>query len=225
MADPHTSYQCVIFDVDGTLLDTRTGMLIAINALLRELGRAPVNGDALAGAMHRGLPAMLRTALDETGLLPPPETLAQWERAVRQRYLDEAERYIRPFAGVGELLQTLHEVGTWMAVCSNQEQAVVEALLRGLDLRHHFREIVGGDTFATRKPDPAALNWLMLCARSAPSQTLMVGDSELDAECAARAQVDAVLLRHGYGDGASRFAHTPLDDIAALRRYLRLPPP
>lgn len=213
-------YRCVVFDVDGTLLDTREPMLCALDEMLRGLGRAPVGAAVLTQAMHQGLSAMLRTALDETGTVPDEPQLQALSLALRRRYLARAASTVRLYADVVPLLRTLRSHGAWTAVCSNQDQHSVEMLLEIFDLRRYFREIVGGDTFIARKPDPTGLHWLMLCARSAPHTTLMVGDSALDAECARRAGADTVLMAHGYGSEGVPGRHTMAADFAELRTRL-----
>ncbi len=218
-------YRCIVFDLDGTLLDTRPAMLAAINAQLAKLSRPPVGAAQLEHATHQGLPAMWLRALDETGRLPPPEQIAATQAELRQRYLRAAAQGVMPFPGALALLDALRERGVWMAICSNQNQDSVAQLLDLFDLRRYFREVVGGDTFVERKPDPMALRWLMLCARSAPETTLMVGDSALDGECAERAGAEVVLMGHGYGgpELSSRFAMLP--GFAELHRQLFGAPP
>lgn len=218
--NPELPFRCVIFDLDGTLLDTRQTLLDTLNELLRELDRGPVAAERLAEAMHRGLGAMLYEALDETGPLPPLDRLQHLERCLRQRYWLAAPRGVRPYAGVDALLGSLQAQGCWLAVCSNQDEASVQTLLDLFALRGYFREVVGGDTFVNRKPDPMPLRWLMTSAHCAPEATLMVGDSALDAECAQRAGVTAVLMAHGYGGEDIEAPHRRLADFSALRRLL-----
>lgn len=223
MCKAELRHRCVVFDLDGTLLDTRDGMITTINELLEEIGRGRVTPAQLAESTHQGLPAMLRAALRATGALPTRQRRARLEQELRRRYLGTPSPRIMPYPGVAQLLDALQTQGAWLAICSNQEQATAEHLLELFDLRRYFREIVGGDTFVERKPDPMGLRWLMLCARCAPEETLMVGDSELDAECAARARAPMVLMTHGYGGAGLALPHTPIADVAGLRAYLRLP--
>lgn len=217
---PENAYRCVIFDLDGTLLDTRDTLVETVNGLLRELDRGPVAAEQLAEAMHRGLGAMLYQALDETGPLPPTDRLQHLERCLRQRYWLAAPRGVRPYPGAEALLTALQTQGYWLAVCSNQDEASVHTLLDLFALRGYFREVVGGDTFVSRKPDPMPLRWLMTSAHCAPEDTLMVGDSALDAECAQRAGVAVVLMRHGYGGSGITAPHRDLADFAALQALL-----
>lgn len=213
-------YRCVVFDVDGTLLDTREPMLSALDEMLRGLGRAPVGAAVLTQAMHKGLSAMLRAALEQTGTVPEESQLQALSLALRRRYLASAASTVRLYTDVVPLLRMLCSHGAWTAVCSNQDQHSVETLLDLFDLRRYFRDVVGGDTFVAHKPDPMGLQWLMLRAHSAPHTTLMVGDSALDAECARRAGADAVLMAHGYGSQDVPGRHTMAADFAELRARL-----
>lgn len=217
-------YPCVVFDLDGTLLDTRQAMVATINRLLGELGRRTVGIDQVGHATHQGLTAMLHAALAETGQMPAPTILQQLERLLRERHLETAASSVRCFHGARELIEMLRERGAWLAICSNQDETSVRRLLAIFGLLGHFCEIVGGDTLPSRKPDPLPLRWLMDAARCAPDSTLMVGDSEVDAECAARSGTAMVLMTHGYGGDSIPMPHLAMPDFASLRRLL-LPSP
>lgn len=217
---PHLRHRCVVFDLDGTLLDTRPALIEVLNLQLQEMGRARVDASRLQHAMHLGLGAMLHDALDDTGPLPPANQLHDMTDALRHRYWRAAPRRVRPFPGTVALLDALQAAGMWLAVCSNQDEASVRVLLDMFGLRRYFREVLGGDSFVARKPDPMPLRWLMTCAHCSPEATVMVGDSALDAECAQRAGAAAVLMAHGYGGDGIRVPHTRLDDFTALRAWL-----
>lgn len=216
-------YRCVVFDLDGTLLDTRDAMLAAINAELAELGMPPASAAQLSEALHFGLGAMLARAVTLAGGSGVPDALLP---RVRSRYLQSAAQTVRLFDGARHLLEQLHEAGVWLAACSNQDEANARQLLRAFDLDRRFRDVVGGDSLAQRKPDPLPLRWLMQRAGAAPAVTLMVGDSAVDLSCAQRAGVDIALMAHGYGlaDLAEHEApHARFASFSALAAAL-LPP-
>jgi phosphoglycolate phosphatase len=218
-------YRCVIFDLDGTLLDTRAAMMDALNGLLVELGRPPVTVELLLSTMHHGLGAMLNTALDETGRLPTQVMQRQLESLLRHRYLHTAATAVRRYAGTRALLDALQTHSVWMAICSNQDEHSVRTLLELFGLRDYFREVVGGDTFVARKPDPMPLRWLMTAARSSPENTVLVGDSAVDAECAVRCGVQAMLMQHGYGGPNITVPHLAMATFGDLQRLLLPPEP
>lgn len=213
-------YPCVVFDLDGTLLDTRDAMVDEINRVLVEIGRDTIGEHQLRRATHQGMPAMLLAALKAGGPLPPPGMLRNLQSLLRQRYLDAAASAVRCFADARPLLEILCERRAWLAICSNQEEAIVRGLLDTFDLSGFFREVVGGDSLPRRKPDPYPLRWLMNAAGSSPSASVLVGDSEVDARCAARSGAAAVIMAHGYGGTAIASPHQSMSDFAALRAVL-----
>ncbi|WP_374680013.1 HAD family hydrolase [Hydrocarboniphaga effusa] len=189
-------YRGIVFDLDGTLLDTRAGMIEAINAVLREHKLQPVDAQDLAHSVHFGLDAMLRQALELRGSGESVEALA---RQVRQRYLRTASESVRLFDGARELLTALSAERVWLAICSNQSQESAMRLLASFGIAGYFDAVAGGDTLERRKPDPLPLQWLLDRGGLRPNEVLMIGDSDVDRRCAEAAGVDVVLMEHGYG--------------------------
>lgn len=191
----HAGFECIVFDLDGTLLDTREALFGALDDLLGSLHRPPADRDALSSTMHYGLTAMLHAALAEAAL-PSGRRMERLESGLRAHYLRTARSRVQAFPGVAELLEALRARGVWLAVCSNQAESSVRQLLHQLDLAQHFSRIVGGDSLPRRKPDPMPLEWLMAQAGSHPERTLMVGDSAVDVACAEAAGCAIALMRH-----------------------------
>lgn len=189
-------YRGIVFDLDGTLLDTRAGMIEAINAVLCEQELQPVDAQELAHSVHFGLDAMLRQALELRGSGESVEALA---RRLRQRYLRTASESVRLFDGARELLAALSAERVWLAICSNQSQESAMRLLESFGIAGYFDAVAGGDTLERRKPDPLPLQWLLDRGGLRPSEVLMIGDSDVDRRCAEAAGVDVVLMEHGYG--------------------------
>jgi phosphoglycolate phosphatase len=192
-------WRCVVFDLDGTLLDTRDAMLHAINALLARLERRAVATEELQHATHEGLESMLRLALSLTGQSPGTARLAEFHAQVSAEYLGSTHPRIRMFPDLLPLLEALSQRGVWMAVCTNQLEAHAYELLRHFGLTRYFSSVVGRNTFAVRKPHPLPLIWLVGRCGVAPHDALMIGDSLVDAECATNAGVAVILMEHGYG--------------------------
>lgn len=205
-------YRCLIFDMDGTLLDTRAAMLLALNEVLAERGLPVPTAAQLEGSLHYGLPAMLTQALEYA-----PERLehrldpahrSALEAQLMETYLLQTAAKVHVYAGAAELLQRLQDDGVWMAICTNQSERSAQRLLAASGLRTYFQAVVGGDTFACRKPDPTPLLWLIEQSGLPPGQAVMVGDSEVDVRCAQRAGVDIIVMSHGYG-GVGTEAQVP----------------
>jgi len=213
-------YPCVVFDLDGTLLDTREVMVGQINLLLAELGRCSIGVEQIQRATHQGLPAMLVAAIEHTGPMPTLTVVRKLQASLRERYLQVAAGEVRCFPGGIALLEALRARDAWLAICSNQDEAIVRKLLDGFDLRGFFREIVGGDTLPRRKPDPYPLRWLIEAAGVRPAECVMVGDSEVDARCAARCGAAAVIMGHGYAGGRIASPHVAVADFGSLKQLL-----
>lgn len=214
------AYRCVIFDLDGTLLDTRQGMLDALSRLLDELGQPPVGSERFADAMHFGLPAMLACALDGSHWWSDAAQRPLLEARLTQAYLQGSAQHVSVFRDARTVLDRLQAEGVWMAICTNQAEHSARHLLATFGLDGYFRAVVGGDTFACRKPDPTPLLWLMRQAGAEPGHALMVGDSEVDVRCAQRAGIDVVVMAHGYGHFDAQPAAPRAADFLALQSIL-----
>jgi phosphoglycolate phosphatase len=213
-------YQCIIFDLDGTLLDTRGGMMNALVHLLDELDHPLPAREHLAEALHFGLPAMLARALDGSRWWSDAAHRAALETRLTQTYLQGSAETVRVFQQARPLLERLADQGVWMAICTNQAERSARHLLQAFGLDRYFRAIVGGDTLGCRKPDPTPLLWLMNRAGVSPAQALMIGDSEVDVCCAQRAGIDVIVMQHGYGHFAEDAAIRRMTDFTALQGYL-----
>lgn len=216
---------CIVFDLDGTLLDTRDAMLASLDELLASIHRPAADRVVMGEAMHFGLTAMLHAALDDGRALPSGRNLQRLECGLRMHYLRKARTRVRPYPGMTALVERLHQRGIWMGICSNQAEASARRLLRRLNLGHYFGAIVGGDTFARHKPDPMPLTWLMGRAGSRPEHTLMVGDSAVDAATAEAAGCSFAHMTHGYGGPGIDAVHRRFDNFHALAAFLDVAQP
>jgi phosphoglycolate phosphatase len=213
----------VVFDLDGTLVDSSVDIANAANALVAELGGTPLSHAAIIGMVGDGAGMLVRRALTGASLDPgTPGALDRFLAIYNPRLLDHTV----PYDG---MLDALKSIGarTALAVLTNKPARATALMLEGLGLRSCFREVVGGDTPWGRKPDPAGLLHLAAAAGVPPQQTLMVGDSPVDLETARRAGTRICLARYGFGyrfdaadfRGDELFADTPaaiIDLIAGL---------
>ncbi len=186
----------VVFDLDGTLIDSRKDLAGAVNALLVELGRPLLPEAAVAGMVGEGAGVLIGRALAATGADPAlaPAALQRFLALYDERLLDHTV----PYAEIPELLSDLHG-RVRLAVLTNKPGAATVRILEGLKLARYFDEVIGGDGAFPRKPDPAALLHLMDRFGATPAETALVGDSPIDLDTARSAGVFACLARYGFG--------------------------
>lgn len=208
----------LVFDLDGTLVDSRRDLADATNALLVELGALPLPVDAVAAMVGEGAAVLVRRALTASGLDPAtPGALDRFLAHYEERLLV----HTRPYEGTREALVELHAICP-LAVLTNKPTRATRSVLEGLVLAGFFRWVVGGDTAHGRKPDPAGLQWLMEQAGADPRQTMLIGDSPVDRETALRAGARVCLVRYGFGFvfpdgyGDALVADRPADLVARL---------
>jgi phosphoglycolate phosphatase len=185
----------IVFDLDGTLIDSRRDLADAANALIEEHGGVPQPVDAIAGMVGEGAALLVRRALDAAGVrLDATRDLPRFLELYDQRLL----AHTRLYDGTREMVDTLSEKAA-LAILTNKPQRHTDAILRGLAIAAAFRWVIGGDSSHGRKPDPAGLRYLMTSSAATPSETLMVGDSAIDLKTARAAGVRICLVRYGFG--------------------------
>ncbi|MBS0399080.1 MAG: HAD-IA family hydrolase, partial [Proteobacteria bacterium] len=189
----------VIFDLDGTLVDSALDLATAVNLVLGEHGAAPLHPAQIRAMIGEGAIILLRRAFAARNLpIPDPE-------AKRQRFLAacQANPAARSclYEGVRETLAALHDLGIPMAVCTNKAEALARIVLDDMKIGTLFSGLVGGDTHPFCKPDPRMLQGLLQGFAVEPARALMVGDSEIDAATAEAAGVPFVLVTYGYRRG------------------------
>nr|WP_210382360.1 HAD-IA family hydrolase [Jiella sonneratiae] len=192
----------VIFDLDGTLVDTAPDLAAALNHCLGEAGH---EADMLAVVRpHAGLGAraMLDAAWRRRGLTLPE---AEMTRAL-DRFLAHYEAHIAdaslPFPDVVAAMDGLAAAGFRLAVCTNKRQALSELLLETLGLASRFAAICGADVVTQRKPHPAHVEETIARAGGSPRRALMVGDSAADIDAAHAAGIASLLVDFGYAPDA-----------------------
>lgn len=213
-------YDCVAFDLDGTLLNTRRDMISAVNRFLLKLGRPNVPGVSLADSIHHGMPAMLNRGLSLTGGVPDSEAFEQMVKDFLGDYAKHATMYTHAYPESVELLKQLRKSGFSLAVCTNKPEAITQKLLEHFQLFEFFQVIVGGDSLTACKPDPMPLHWIARRVDTSPSRILLVGDSAIDAQCADSAGAGLILMEHGYGADDVATDCTRMADFNMLRALL-----
>jgi phosphoglycolate phosphatase len=193
----------VLFDLDGTLVDSAADLQALINQLLREEGHPGLDLPVVISLVGDGVTLLVERAFRrrEAGL--SADRLATLVRRFVARYESEPVRLTRPYPRVGETLAMLRSRGYRLAVCTNKLERLARAVLTHLDLAPFFDAIVGSDSVTARKPDPAALHEAMRRLTTTARSTIMVGDSDTDVGAARGAGIPLVLVTYGYSSRSS----------------------
>ena len=186
----------IVFDLDGTLVDSSVDLANAVNSLLADLAAAPLPVQSVVGMVGEGAAVLVRRALAARGL--DPETPGALDRFLAH-YDPHLLDHTRPYPGIVEALDALSTRGATLAGLTNKPSRATELMLSGLELRAFFREVIGGDTEWGRKPDPAGLVHLCQGAGVRPAAALLVGDSGVDLATARNAGTRICLARYGFG--------------------------
>ncbi len=207
----------LVFDLDGTLVDSVLDLHSALNQMLRERGRRLLSPPQVKQMIGDGVPALVVRALAASGA-HPSEAIAALPRFL-EIYEANAAQLTRPYPGVPETLTALRDRGYRAAICTNKPQRATISVLRGVGLLPFFDGIAGGDRFAVRKPDPGHLLGVISELGASPAASAMIGDNENDAAAARAASVPLVLMRYGY----ARVDPDTLSADALLDRFSELP--
>lgn len=190
----------LIFDLDGTLVDSKTDLALSVNATLRHLGRPPLEDETIYSYVGRGAEALIARAVGD-GV-----TSDEMKRGLRyfinyywQHKLDNTTLY----PGVRESLERLTNghAGSRriMAVLTNKPVYPSQGIIEGLGLGHLFRYVYGGNSFSQKKPDPVGIHALLRDTGAAPREAMIVGDSDVDIETGMRAGVWTCGVTYGFG--------------------------
>ncbi|MEM7499064.1 MAG: phosphoglycolate phosphatase [Pseudomonadota bacterium] len=205
----------VIFDLDGTLVHSAPDIAASTNAMLEALGREALPLAQVIGYVGHGVSPLIARALAATG--GGADDASMRERALglyREHYRENLAVRTAPYEDVPEVLDALAGRGLRLGLCTNKPEAMTHRLLAALDLARFFSVVVGGDTLAARKPDPAPLLLSLERLGAAPGAALFVGDSDADEGAARQAGVPFAFHTEGYAQG-------PTEDYVAEMRFDR----
>jgi phosphoglycolate phosphatase len=201
----------IVFDLDGTLIDSRRDLADAANALLASEGAAPLSEERIGRMVGDGAATLVARAFEASGVARPADALERFLDLYDARLLN----HTRPYPGIPDVLQVLG-LRASLAVLTNKPLAPTRRLLAGLGLARHFADgaVIGGDGPFPRKPDPSGLQHLTSRARVHASSTLLVGDSLIDWRTARAASTPVCLARYGFGyEGFPRREIGPSDRL------------
>jgi phosphoglycolate phosphatase len=185
----------LIFDLDGTLIDSRADLAAAVNAMLEHMGQPVVPTEQVTRYVGNGAPVLVRRSLGEAA----PETLTQ---AGLDFFIDYYGRHALDrtvlYPGVRETVERLCAAGKQLAVLSNKPEKMSRAIIEGLGVGDFFFRVYGGDSFEFKKPNPIGVERLMAESGTERAETMMVGDSSVDVATARNAGVACCGVTYGF---------------------------
>ncbi|MGH6618939.1 MAG: HAD family hydrolase [Alphaproteobacteria bacterium] len=220
-----TPLPVLVFDLDGTLIESAPEIRHCLNLLLAEYGRPGATLPQVERMIGNGVAKLVERGFEATGGMPGDFDAALTRFIAIYNDAPIAETPV--YDGVPETLARLHEAGHVMAICTNKLYEPTVKILEGLGFARYFRAVAGGDSFSVRKPDPGHLLGVLERLGAAREDAIMIGDSPNDIGCAIDAGVRSIALSYGYSNvpaaelGADRlvdrFADLP-EAIASLSR-------
>jgi phosphoglycolate phosphatase len=219
----------ILFDLDGTLVDSAPDLAQAIDRMLAALGRPAAGEEKVRGWIGRGMPMLVKRAL--TGQLWPETEPEDFPRALSlymEFYGESLAEKTCLYPGVLDCLEALRTLGIPMACVTNKDSRFTSRLLESLGILGFFDALASGDQFARPKPDPEPLVMTAKRLGMDPENCLMVGDSAADAKAAHAAGMMLVMVPYGYHGGEGVESMNPdliVEHLAELPRWIELAPP
>ncbi len=210
-----SKFSLFVFDLDGTVIDSRRDLANAANALLVECGGRPLPEDDIGRMVGDGAATLVARVFAAAQVAAPPDALPRFLAEYARHLLD----HTRSYAGMPEVLEELSGRAR-LALLTNKPLASTREILHGLDLARHFPEalVIGGDGPFPRKPDPAGLRHLVAAAGVVADAAILVGDSIIDWRTARHAATGICLARYGFG-----FEGFPVGELSAGDRLVDSP--
>ena len=203
---PMNSVRTVVFDLDGTLVDTAPDLITALNFVLDREGMSPIPLASARNMIGAGARRMIERGLEAEGRVVSPDDISRLTGDFIDYYAAHIAVASRPFDGLEAALDDLAARGYQFAVCTNKLEWLSKKLLDELGLSRRFAAICGADTFGVSKPDPVILQQTVARAGGAMASTIMVGDAGTDIGVARRAGVPVIGVSFGYTD-------VPIEDL------------
>jgi phosphoglycolate phosphatase len=188
----------IVFDLDGTLVDTAPDLLASLNAVLTRAGHHPVVPAQLRHLVGHGVRALFERAFAETEADIPEPHLADLSAQFLAHYRANIARESRPFARVPETLDRLKAKGALAGICTNKPQDLTELLLEELRLGRHFEAVHGTGRTPYSKPDPRHVLDVVSALNGVRARAIMIGDSPVDVAAARAAEIPVIVMGYGY---------------------------
>ncbi len=222
---PQGRFEVLIWDLDGTLVDTKADLTLGINGLLQEYGLEPLTEETVARHVGNGARILVARCLEERGRSLPDSAAVEaalrvFERHYEAHLLDSTDFY----PGLRDVVVALHRRGQKMAIATNKPERLSLRILEGLSALSYFDAVVGSDaSIPQRKPDPAPVTAALRLAssRAAPADSLMIGDSSVDVEAGHRAGMPVCGVAWGLGPAGEVFAADPEFGVRCVAELAR----
>lgn len=206
----------LVFDLDGTLIDSRADLATAVNLMRKHYGLPPLPLDTITAYVGNGLRMLVTRALAGTSINVEDAVRVQKPLYLAHMY-DETALY----PGVLATLQQLRQAGHTLAIATNKPVDACEDILKHFGIRDLFDKVMGGGSTPNLKPDPEMITTLMAATGFSAADTWVIGDNYTDLECARRAGAGSVFCAFGFGDPRGE---TPKQTIHSFAELLRLFP-
>jgi phosphoglycolate phosphatase len=190
----------IVFDLDGTLIDTAPDLVDTLNVVFAREGLPPVAHATARNMIGGGARAMIARGIATDGRVLAPEKLEQLFADFITHYSEHIADRSQPFPGLNDALDTLAARGCRFAVCTNKLERLSVMLLETLNLADRFDVICGQDTFNIQKPDPEVLRRTIAAAGGNPQHAIMIGDSATDIRTARAANIPVIAVDFGYSE-------------------------
>lgn len=196
----------IVFDLDGTLIDSSQDLAVSMNATREHLGLAPIDPNLVYSYVGNGVRVLVERAL---GAAATPELVERGHRFFLAHYAEHALDNTRLYSGIFEMLEKLAPEHT-LAVLTNKPGFITNRIVKALQIFHYFHTIFGGDSLSAKKPDPVGLIEIMHQTGIPAQETWMVGDSGVDVQTARNAMVRSCGVLWGFQPASLRESHPDL---------------
>jgi phosphoglycolate phosphatase len=188
----------IIFDLDGTLVDTAPDLINTLNHILEQENHPPAPEPLMRTMISEGARAMLVKGFELAGEQKSAEQFDELTRRFIAHYADNIVHSSRPFEGVIKALDRLASNGHAMAICTNKTERLAKKLIESLAMDDYFRAIIGADTLEVKKPHPGHIWGTIEAIGASRDHAVMIGDSETDIRAAQAANIPVIAVNFGY---------------------------